>query len=128
MEVLSAKGSPSQYPWTTFRSDSNSQSCNIRWKMRKDEYIKEDGLKIRKKGILGKVAFLKKPCIFFLLFSLSPEKVWNKSCGNGSSYCSNLFWWNLKNEGIRAFLHESELESSLVKDLSAWWFLLFDYN
>ena len=46
------------HPWTTSRSDSYSQSCNICRKMCKDESIKECIVwKSGKKGIFGKFHF-----------------------------------------------------------------------
>ena len=76
--------------------------------MRKDEYIKECMVwKSGKKGIFERVTFYEKPCTFFFNFQNLRKKYETKVVGNVSSYCSKffLFWWNLKNEGIRAFLH-----------------------
>ena len=75
---------PPQSPWTTFGSDS-SQSCNIRQKMRKDEYIKECMVWKSEKGILGKVKFYEMPCIFFLNFQYLRKKYVIRVAGNVSS-------------------------------------------
>ena len=87
-----------QSPWTTFRSDSNSQSCNILQKMRKNEYSKECMVwKSGKKGIFGKVTLYEKPCIFLFNFQYLRKGYVTKVVGNVSSYCSDffLFWWKV---------------------------------
>ena len=94
--------SPPQSPWTTFRSDSNSQSCNIRQKIRKDEYIKECMVwKSGKKGISGKVAFYEIPCILFLMINIS-GKVWNKSCLKCFKLLLQFFFILMKSEKWRS--------------------------
>ena len=92
-----------QSPWTTFRSDSISQSCNIRRKMRKDEYIKE--CMVWKSG--KKVFFFLNSVYSFFNFQFLRKKYETRVAGNGSNYCPifYLFLWNPKIEGIRAFLH-----------------------
>ena len=64
--------------------------------MRKDEYsvhLGMHGLKIRKKGILGKVAFSEIPCIFFFYFQFARKKYETRVAVNGSSYCFKFFYF-----------------------------------
>ena len=64
------------------------------------------GLKIRKKCILGKVAFYELPCIFFLIFNISGKSIKQELLEMVQVTVPILFiLMKTEIEGIRAFLH-----------------------
>ena len=58
-----------------------------------------------KKVFMEKTHFMKNPVYFFLIFNISGKSRKQKLLEMFQVAVLNLFWWNLKIEGIRAFLH-----------------------
>ena len=81
-----------------FRSDSNSQSCNIRQKMNtlRDAWFENPD----KKVFWEKSHFMKNP-VYFFLFSISQEKVWHKSCSKSFKLLFQFFFILMKSEKLK---------------------------
>ena len=75
-----------QSPWTPLRSDSNSQSWNIRQRMLKDEYIKEWMVWKSEKRVFWETSHLiKYPIYFFFYFQYRRKKYKTRDPWNGSN-------------------------------------------